>query len=62
MAISGFYVGLYGVFKVLSAAFSSPKKEEVGERWREAGRPPGGVGISTAGILILCTSMYAPTL
>lgn len=31
MAISGFYVGLYGVFKILSAAFSSPKKAEIGE-------------------------------
>lgn len=30
VAITGFYVGLYGVFKVLSAAFSSPKKE-IGE-------------------------------
>ncbi|CAM9157274.1 unnamed protein product [Pylaiella littoralis] len=27
VAISGFYVGLYVVFKGLSAAFSSPKKE-----------------------------------
>lgn len=32
VAISGFYVGLYVVFKGLSAIFSSPKKEEVGER------------------------------
>lgn len=31
VAISGFYVGLYGLFKGLSALFSSPKKEE-GER------------------------------
>eukprot|EP00904_Undaria_pinnatifida_P012010 jgi/Undpi1/793/HiC_scaffold_10.g04257.m1 len=27
VAISGFYVGLYGLSKVLSAMFSSPKKE-----------------------------------
>ena len=27
VAISGFYLGLYGLSKVLSAAFSSPKKE-----------------------------------
>ena len=31
VAISGFYVGLYGLSKVLSALFSSPKKEEVGK-------------------------------
>ncbi|CAM9192053.1 unnamed protein product [Scytosiphon promiscuus] len=29
VAISGFYVGLYVVFKGMSAIFSSPKKEEV---------------------------------
>lgn len=38
MAISGFYVGLYVVFKGLSAAFSSPKKPEAGERHREERR------------------------
>lgn len=27
VAISGFYLGLYGLSKVLSAVFSSPKKE-----------------------------------
>lgn len=37
MAISGFYVGLYVVFKGLSAAFSSPKKE-VGENHGEKRR------------------------
>lgn len=31
VAISGFYVGLYVVFKGLSAVFSSPKKAEDGE-------------------------------
>lgn len=35
VAISGFYVGLYVVFKGLSAVFSSPKKEEVGENHGE---------------------------
>lgn len=35
VAISGFYVGLYVVFKGLSAAFSSPKKKEVGENHGE---------------------------
>lgn len=35
VAISGFYVGLYVVFKGLSAVFSSPKKKEVGENHGE---------------------------
>lgn len=38
MAISGFYVGLYGVFKILSAAFSTPKQKGVGERFANCRR------------------------
>ena len=41
MAISGFYVGLYGLSKVLSAMFSSPKKE-VGKS-----RPPSTCSLFT---------------
>ena len=40
VAISGFYVGLYVVFKGLSAVFSSPKKAEAGE----GGTPVGQQG------------------
>ncbi len=42
MAISGFYLGLYFVFKGLSAAFSSPKKAEIGESRQGLRRAGGG--------------------
>lgn len=63
MAISGFYVGLYVVFKGLSAVFSSPKKAEVGEgapRERGAQQPVGteeGRGVLAFGALLRHVSL-----
>lgn len=48
VAISGFYLGLYGLSKVLSAVFSSPKKE-VGKS-----APPSPVCSYKEGVFSTC--------